>query len=237
MRICCVEDEIAQGELLKKRILAWGESNNIQVNMDIYKSANEYLFNADKCAYDLIFLDIRMDDINGMELARQIREKDKDVLLVFVTSERGFVFEGYEVNAYRYIIKPISDEKLADVLEYAKNNAVRDEGSIVLKVDNETIRIMRNDIAYIEVKGHYVDIHTMSDIITHKTSFEDIMELLNENSVFFIKTHRSYAVNIDKILKIGRTEVTLITKETVPVSKSMYQPVNKAFIKYNLGDK
>jgi len=52
--------------------------------------------------------------------------------------------------------------------------------------------------------------------------------------VFFIKTHRSYAVNIDKILKIGRTEVTLITKETVPVSKSMYESVNKAFIKYNL---
>ena len=234
MRICYVEDEAAQAELLRKRVIAWGESNDIQVNMDLYKSANEYLFNAGKCAYDLIFLDIRMDDTNGMELARRIREEDKDVLLVFVTSERGFVFEGYEVDAYRYILKPISDEKLSEVLDYAKNNAVRDEGSIVLKIDNEITRIMRNDIAYIEVKGHYVDIHTASETIIYKTSFEDLMELLNENSLVFIKTHRSYAVNIDKILKIGRTEVTLITKETVRVSKSMYESVNKAFIKYNL---
>ncbi|MBR4795855.1 MAG: response regulator transcription factor, partial [Lachnospiraceae bacterium] len=232
--ICYVEDEIAQAELLRKRVIAWAESNDIQVNMDLYKSANEYLFNAGKSAYDLIFLDIRMDDTNGMELARRIREEDKDVLLVFVTSERGFVFEGYEVDAYRYILKPVSDDKLTEVLEYAKNNAVRDEGSIVLKIDNEITRIMRNDIAYIEVKGHYVDIHTVSETIIYKTSFEDLMELLNENSLVFIKTHRSYAVNLDKILKIGRMEVTLITKETVPVSKSMYESVNKAFIKYNL---
>ncbi|MBR5790036.1 MAG: LytTR family transcriptional regulator, partial [Lachnospiraceae bacterium] len=90
------------------------------------------------------------------------------------------------------------------------------------------------DIIYIEVKGHYVDIHTASETIIYKTSFEDLMKLLNENSLVFIKTHRSYAVNLDKILKIGRMEVTLITKETVPVSKSMYESVNKAFIKYNL---
>ncbi|MBQ9342513.1 MAG: response regulator transcription factor [Lachnospiraceae bacterium] len=234
MRICCVEDEIAQGELLKKRILSWGEANNVQINIDLYKSANEYLFNAGKYSYDLIFLDIRMDDINGMELAKKIREGDKNVLLVFVTSERGFVFEGYEVDAYRYIIKPISDEKLNDVLNYAVKNAVRDEGSIIFRVDNEMIRIMRSDITYIEVKGHYVDIHTSDDLITLKMSFEEALSFLNENNELFIKTHRSYAVNIDKILKIGRTELTLTNKEVIPVSKSMYEPINKAFINYNL---
>ena len=234
MRICCVEDEIAQGELLKKRILTWGEANNVQINIDLYKSANEYLFNAGKYSYDLIFLDIRMDDINGMELAKRIREEDKGVLLVFVTSEREFVFEGYEVNAYRYILKPISDEKLADVLDYARKNAVRDEVSIVLKIDNEIVRIMRSDIIYVEVKGHYVDIHASDEIITCKMSFEDVLAKINGNSELFIKTHRSYAVNIDKILKIGRTELTLTGKEIIPVSKSMYESVNRAFIKYNL---
>ncbi|MBQ1870767.1 MAG: response regulator transcription factor [Lachnospiraceae bacterium] len=234
MRICCVEDEIAQGELFKKRILTWGEANNVQINIDLYKSANEYLFNAGKYSYDLIFLDIRMDDINGMELAKRIREEDKGVLLVFVTSEREFVFEGYEVNAYRYILKPISDEKLADVLDYARKNAVRDEVSIVLKIDNEIVRIMRSDIIYVEVKGHYVDIHASDEIITCKMSFEDVLAKINGNSELFIKTHRSYAVNIDKILKIGRTELTLTGKEIIPVSKSMYESVNRAFIKYNL---
>lgn len=234
MRICCVEDEIAQGELLKKRILNWGEANNVQINIDLYKSANEYLFNAGKYSYDLIFLDIRMDDINGMELAKRIREEDKGVLLVFVTSEREFVFEGYEVNAYRYILKPISDEKLADVLDYARKNAVRDEVSIVLKIDNEIVRIMRSDIIYVEVKGHYVDIHASDEIITCKMSFEDVLAKINGNPELFIKTHRSYAVNIDKILKIGRTELTLTGKEIIPVSKSMYESVNRAFIKYNL---
>ncbi|MBQ7076891.1 MAG: response regulator transcription factor [Lachnospiraceae bacterium] len=229
-----MEDEVAQGEFLKKRILTWGEANNVQINIDLYKSANEYLFNAGKYSYDLIFLDIRMDDINGMELAKKIREEDKDVLLVFVTSERGFVFEGYEVDAYRYILKPISDEKLSDVLNYAVKNAVRDEGSIILKVDNEMTRIKRSDIIFIEVKGHYVDIHTNEGVITTKMSFEEALASLNENNELFIKSHRSYAVNLDKILKIGRTELTLTNRDVIPVSKSMYEAVNKAFINYNL---
>lgn len=229
-----MEDEVAQGEFLKKRILTWGEANNVQINIDLYKSANEYLFNAGKYSYDLIFLDIRMDDINGMELAKKIREEDKDVLLVFVTSERGFVFEGYEVDAYRYILKPISDEKLSDVLNYAVKNAVRDEGSIILKVDNEMTRIKRSDIIFIEVKGHYVDIHTNEGVITTKMSFEEGLASLNENNELFIKSHRSYAVNLDKILKIGRTELTLTNRDVIPVSKSMYEAVNKAFINYNL---
>ncbi len=234
MRVCCVEDEVAQGEFLKKRILTWGEANNVQINIDLYKSANEYLFNAGKYSYDLIFLDIRMDDINGMELAKKIREEDKDVLLVFVTSERGFVFEGYEVDAYRYILKPISDEKLSDVLNYAVKNAVRDEGSIIFKIDNEMTRIKRSDIIFIEVKGHYVDIHTNEGVITTKMSFEEGLASLNENNELFIKSHRSYAVNLDKILKIGRTELTLTNRDVIPVSKSMYEAVNKAFINYNL---
>ena len=229
-----MEDEVAQGEFLKKRILTWGEANNVQINIDLYKSANEYLFNAGKYSYDLIFLDIRMDDINGMELAKKIREEDRDVLLVFVTSERGFVFEGYEVDAYRYILKPISDEKLSDVLNYAVKNAVRDEGSIIFKIDNEMTRIKRSDIIFIEVKGHYVDIHTNEGVITTKMSFEEGLASLNENNELFIKSHRSYAVNLDKILKIGRTELTLTNRDVIPVSKSMYEAVNKAFINYNL---
>ena len=74
------------------------KNKNIEVHADLFESAEEYLFKAEQNYYDVIFLDISMRGQNGMELARKIREKEKDVILVFVTSDASYVFDGYEVG-------------------------------------------------------------------------------------------------------------------------------------------
>ena len=176
---------------------------------------------------------------NGMELARQIREKEEDVILVFVTSDASYVFDGYEVGAYRYLMKPVEERKLWEILDYVRaQNATEEENYILVKKGSQSVRVNLRDILYIEAQKHYVNLHLEKvEPMTVKAVFAELLQEIQEKSDTFLATHRSYAVNIDKVVRIGRTECILSDGSSIPVSRSFYKAVNEAFIKYHLGRK
>ncbi len=236
MRICYCEDETAQAEYFRKRVLAWAAEKRMDVCVDVFESAEEYLFKADTISYDAIFLDIAMRKMNGMELAKRIRANDKNTILVFVTSDPSFVFDGYEVDAYRYLMKPIHEEKLCEILEYAGTRSKTDHSCIIVRTDSENQRIMLCDLLYVEVQGHYVNMHLVDDrVITVKMSFSELLSQVNSAEGHLVQTHRSYAVNLPHVVRIGRTECHIDDGGCIPVSKSSYKKLNEAFIDYNLG--
>lgn len=236
MRVCYCEDEIAQAEFLKEQVNKWAASNDANMLVDIFESAEEFLFKSDEAAYDLIFLDISMKSMSGMELARKIREKDKNTVIVFVTSDPGYVFEGYEVNAYRYLLKPVSETKLAEILEAVSEREDRaQEESIILKVAGENYKLKLSDIMYVEAQGHYINIvKSDGETISLKSGFSDVLKRINETGEHCVTAHRSYAVNISMISSIGRSECHLSDGTAIPVSRSAYKDLNDKFIKYNL---
>lgn len=237
MTICYCEDESAQAKAFAIKIDQWAKNKNIEVHADLFESAEEYLFKAEQNAYDVIFLDISMRGQNGMELARQIREKEKDVILVFVTSDASYVFDGYEVGAYRYLMKPLDEEKLWEILDYARTQKeVEEENYILVKKDSQSVRVNLKDIIYIEAQKHYVNLRMENkESINIKTAFTELLQETQEKSDTIFLTHRSYAVNIEKVVRIGRTECVLSDSSVIPVSRSFYKEVNEAFIKYHLG--
>lgn len=179
------------------------------VRTDLFECAEEYLFKAEQNAYDVIFLDISMRGQNGMELARQIREKEKDVILVFVTSDASYVFDGYEVGAYRYLMKPVDEEKLWEILDYARTQKeVEEENYILVKKDSQSVRINLKDIIYIEAEKHYVNLCMENkESINIKTAFTELLQETQEKSDTILLTHRSYAVNIEKVVRIEERSV------------------------------
>ena len=237
MTICYCEDESAQAKAFAIKIDQWAKNKNMAVCTDLFECAEEYLFKAEQNAYDVIFLDISMRGQNGMELARQIREKEKDVILVFVTSDASYVFDGYEVGAYRYLMKPVDEEKLWEILDYARTQKeVEEENYILVKKDSQSVRINLKDIIYIEAEKHYVNLCMENkESINIKTAFTELLQETQEKSDTILLTHRSYAVNIEKVVRIGRTECVLSDSSVIPVSRSFYKEVNEAFIKYHLG--
>lgn len=237
MTICYCEDESAQAKAFAIKIEQWAKNKNIAVHTDLYESAEEYLFKADQNTYDVIFLDISMRGQNGMELARQIREKETDVILVFVTSDASYVFAGYEVGAYRYLMKPVEAKKLWEILDYTRaQKAAEEENYILVKKDSQSVRVNLRDVLYIEAQKHYVNLYLENEEpMTVKVVFAELLQEMQEKSDTFLATHRSYAVNIDKVVRIGRTECTLSDGSSIPVSRSFYKAVNEAFIGYHLG--
>ncbi len=239
MRVCYCEDEAAQAKLFKNQVDKWAIENGTNVRMDIYESAEEFLFKTDAVAYDLIFLDISMKSMSGMELARRIRERDNNTVIVFVTSDPGYVFEGYEVNAYRYLLKPVSETKLVEILEAVstRENQTQEE-SIILKLAGENYRLKLSDIMYVEAQGHYINIvKADGETLSLKSGFSDVLKRINETGEHCVTAHRSYAVNVSKISSIGRSECHLSDGTTIPVSRSAYKDLNDKFIKYNLEGK
>lgn len=236
MTICYCEDESAQAKVFSIKIDQWAKNKNIAVHTDLFESAEEYLFQAEQNAYDVIFLDISMRGQNGMELARKIREKEKDVVLVFVTSDASYVFDGYEVGAYRYLMKPVDEKKLWEILDYARmQREVEEENYILVKKDSQSVRVNLNDVLYMEAQKHYVNLYLEDqESINIKTVFTELLQEMQEKSDTVLATHRSYAVNIEKVVRIGRMECVLADGSVIPVSRSFYKEVNEAFIRYHL---
>jgi len=236
MKIGYCEDETAQAEYLKKRIEAWADKKGVPCRIDLFGSAEEFLFKADCFAYDLLLLDISMSKISGMELARRIRENDANVKIVFITSDQSHVFEGYEVNAFRYLMKPIEDKKLIEVLDQVSKqlNHTHDD-SVILKIDGENVRLTCDEVTYLEVQGHYVQIRLASGkTLQIKDSFANVLAQFNAYGERFVASYRSYAVNLSVIRQIGRTECVLTDDTRIPVSRSAYKSLNNAFIQYHL---
>lgn len=105
-----------------------------------------------------------------------------------------------------------------------------------MKKDSQSVRVNLKDIIYIEAQKHYVNLCMENkESINIKTAFTELLQETQEKSDTIFLTHRSYAVNIEKVVRIGRTECVLSDSSVIPVSRSFYKEVNEAFIKYHLG--
>lgn len=209
--------------------------NEIQLNasIDSFSSAEQFLFEHPRhYPYSCIFLDIQMGTISGMDLAKKIRETDQNMIIVFLTSSEDYVFDGYEVNAFRYILKPISSEQINKILLTIYNTPARKE--IILKVNGEFIKLFLDEIFYVEAQEHYLDIHTIDKYYCIKENISDFMKKLDST---FTQPHRSYIVNISKINRITKNSVLLENKFELPISRSKQREINSLFIEFNMRNK
>ncbi|MDE6621343.1 MAG: LytTR family DNA-binding domain-containing protein [Lachnospiraceae bacterium] len=235
MRIAYCEDEAAQAKLVRSMIMQWAESRRTAAEVVLFESAEEFLFKNDDYPYDIVFLDIAMRQMNGVELARAIREKDRKLPIAFLTADRTFAIEGYEVHAVRYLLKPVTMEKLGSLLdELSAERGDNTEDTVCITVGGKgTVRkLAESSICYVEVLGHYTQLHLNDDsAVRIKESLAAVVEMLHRKEVF-VKCHRSFVVNLAYVEKISRTECMLSDGTVLPVSRSAYQELNERFIEY-----
>ena len=236
MRLAYCDDEEIQLEYMRQLAEHWARQAGVSLTYCAYKSAEELLFeNSESYPFDLLILDIDMQGtdgtpgMSGMALARKIRMKDDKIPILFLTNKREYVFEGYEVQALRYLLKPISEEKLFPLLGEVCEAAKEEVQSLIVSADGEHCKIAVPDILYLEADGHYVRIHAAKRDYIVKRAFT---ELAGELADGFVSTHRSYLVHLKYVERVQRTECILSDGSSVPVSRNSYKAVNEAFIGY-----
>lgn len=232
VRVAIVEDETELHDYYGKMIEAWGKARNVRIAATFIENSEEYLFKYDRQnIFDIIFLDVCMKDMNGMELAHEIRKFDRNAQIVFLTGKPEYVFEGYEIGAVRYLVKPVAEGDLEKALDVCleKLESIR-EDYIAIKYHGENLRLSRSEIIFVKVDGHYLKMQTVDGAYEWKASLKEILAKLDSDR--FVMANRSAVVNLEFVTKITREECVLENGEAIPVSRGAYGPLNDAFMRY-----
>lgn len=219
-------------EILTEMINRWAEKENEQVTVGCYRSAEQFLFcMKDEPHYDLAFLDIQMSKIDGLQLAQMIRKEDRLIFLVFTTALKKYAPKGYEVQAFRYMIKPLGEDQVFQALtEAGRMIEDRKKEAVIVTRGDESRRIFKADIYYIEVDNHHIILHLKEEIIRFKAKLKEFETQFKEPQ--FCKCHRSYIVNLKYTGKISREGVEIDGKETLPISKTRWEALNHCYMEY-----
>ena len=229
-RIAICDDEQNQIEYITSIVTSWSNHKGHSCEIRTFASAEAFLFEYEEDkAYDILLLDLEMKSMNGIELAKRIRKDNNRAEIIFITSHFEFVGEGYEVDALHYLIKPISVEKLTQVLTKAAEKLSVEPPSVVISCEGETVKLYESDILYVESFLHYIVIHTKDNEYKIK---ENISVFENKVSDVFYRIHRSYLVSLKYITRISRTSVNIGNTE-LPLSRGKYDNINRAFIEHN----
>lgn len=231
MKIAICDDCINEYDLLFGYINEWKNNFYSDVTVEYFSSAEEFLFHwPEEKSFDLVFLDVEMKSISGMDLAKEIRKIDEHMMITFVTGYHNYVFDGYSVRALNYILKPISREKCFETLDIALKelNNKNVNKFYILKNHKSSKKIRLDDIKYMIMFSHYIDIVTTDEVVKYKIKIGEIEKELPYPK--FIRCHRSYIVNLNYVDTILPDKLILNDGLSIPISKKKWGDVNAAFI-------
>ncbi len=173
-------------------------------------------------SFDIVFLDIMMCDPDGMKTARIFREKAFDKILIFVSSSREYVFEAYDVEAFQYLLKPVDDRKLKNVLQKAiLKTENRSQEFIIVSKERQKKKLFLDDIYYFEIKGRMIDVHGAEGIFTYYEQIGELEKKLRDKG--FFRCHKSYLINLKYVDVYNRQEVILENGEEIMIAKRRYE--------------
>jgi len=227
--VALCEDEKIFTETLEKICRDIFENLKAEYRISTYSSGEDFLksFSGEHKRYDLVLLDVVMGGISGIELARIIRETDQEAVLIFITSHREYVFEGYDVNALHYLLKPVDVARLEHLVIKAYNDRFQN-AFFIFKSGTLNQKIAVKDIFSLETRGRKVSIRLADRILQYSGKLAELLEELPKDA--FVRCHQSYAVNIGNVRELTRFAAITSDGKKVPISRAYMKTVQKAFL-------
>ena len=229
--IAVVDDDPRDAEALRTYVEEYCRKHDHAAIIHVFHDGLELIRDTEN--HDIVFLDIQMKKLDGLETARFIRKISKENVLVFVTNMAQFAIKGYEVDALDFILKPVSMASIEYVMDKAMKRL--DEGGrslFSLKAAGGTVSLSANDIVYVEVFDHNLVYHTTRGEYTVRGRLSDVSEKLSPDR--FVMCNRSFIVNLRHVSNVT-ADYLLIGDTRIPVSKSHRKELMKRFSNY-LGD-
>lgn len=230
MRLAIVDDEsVYRSQIAELIDSVCGRS---EVSCFLYSDGSELIRSFESgFKLDALFLDIEMKDVDGMTAAKKVREYSRDIPIIFLTSHTELAMEGYEVEAFRFLSKPVNEIKLRETIADLEKKLKVDE-KIVLHKDGEDIINPVSDLIYVEASNNDARFCFKSGTVELRMKFADALKKVDEVSSDFYKIHRSYYVNLAHVKKLSATEVILDNKAVLPVARSAASDAKKSLLDY-----
>ena len=228
LEITIIENNPNELASLTNSLNLWANENNFHISIYSYDSGEAYFSSKSSHRSNLFLLDIQLDGMNGVEIAKQLRSNKYEGEIIFLTSFREYVFDGYQVHALNYLLKPIDHAALYACLNEITESLKTD--FYVFRYKQDIIQIAYQDILTFSSSLHNVDILTPNEHFTQYTSLSNVINYLPKQ---FVRVHRSYIVNLSHIHKISGNVITLSNRTTVPIGRQYINNIRQTFSEYS----
>jgi DNA-binding LytR/AlgR family response regulator len=234
MHIAICDDNLGELSRISSVLEDYRRECNNAITYETFNNATTLLETIKNKSYDLLILDILMPCITGMEAAREIRQFNTEVPIIFLTSSREYAVESYRVNAEDYILKPVIKDEMIHVINKQFDKLMQNDAFVTIKVENGIIKLPLSKIVYVEVVNRRVQFNLTSAEL-HETygylaDYEN--NLLAEH--FFYKPHRSYLINLNYATKLDKNGFATTIGHTVPVARDAFSKAKAAYMKHLL---
>ena len=195
-----------------------------------------HLDTAEILSYDIMFLDIDMGDINGINLARIFRKLGSKAIIVFITNYIEYSPEGYEVHAFRFLMKSQLDQKLSAYLCDAVKELSSRNRSLRFSLNGEPLDIHIHDLLYLESRNRKIYPHTIDYYKAEYMCFYSTLDHMEEqlNRLGFLRVHKSFLVNMSYICRLRYDQVQLCNGTVLPVSERRYSELRERYLSWKL---
>lgn len=233
MRIAICDDDERELRYLSELITEYQSGREENVDFRMYCNGTDFLCETKGGEYDLVLLDVLMPGLNGIQVARELRERDKNVKIILLSAAPEFAVESYSVGAYHYLLKPADHDLLFQLFDKVEGElTIQDEQGFVVRNREGIVRIDFSRLEYVEVINKTVFFH-LTDGVIHEVngSLTDFEERFLDRTDF-IKTHRSYLVNLGYIQAMDANFVVTKNGHRIPVSRPRRKQVRDTYMHF-----
>lgn len=230
MKIAICDDNL---ECIRDIKCFFDSQDNSEYACDEYKSGESLLeiLSDNPLMYDIIFLDMEMTGIDGIETGKLIREKNDDVVIIFVTAYEQYMKKSFECRPFRFLTKPLNEKELELSFRDAEKYLAKRKRICTLTDKRNTIRLLYDNILYCECNGHWIIIHTKDEEIKLFMSMKELIAYFDNTSIY--RVHKSFAVNFKYIQTIKDNRILLNEKRVeLPLGRAYKETVYNQYTEY-----
>lgn len=233
INIAIVEDNEKDAAMLSECIEKYFSSAKKIYSLQVFDNVVSFIEKYQSHC-DIIFMDIELPLMNGMEASHRIRQFDKNVIIIFVTNMAQFALEGYEVNAFDFVIKPVTYYNFSIKLNRAVEMLERNGGTkIMVRTRQGVFNVNASDIEFIEITDHSLAYHTVNDVLVATGHLYEIENALVSSG--FFKCNRCYLVNMKYVKSVTDNTVEMVNGEKLQISRNKRKDFLEALTEYLCG--
>lgn len=229
MNIAIVDDSREEQQIIHNAVADWAEKNHQRLNFSIYDNGESFIADLDSRSFDIVFMDIYMDKLSGIETAKVLRKHSLETILIFMTTSQEHMAQAFPCHAFDYIMKPIDISRLCKTLDEALKILPENQPYLDITFEKQKISILYSDLLYILSSSNYCIITVKDNEYKIRTSFNELTAHFEGYSEFFV-INRGIIVNLDNVLRIDNCNCIMLDNNSIPISRRKKSEVEQAFL-------
>lgn len=237
IKVAICDDTVSVTAEIEEMLMHIKKKKKIDIDTEVFfdgKTLCEQIEKGSK--YDLIYLDIKMHEMNGIDAAKIIRKKDMKTILIYVSSYESYLKQLFEVEPFRFLDKPIDEKQFQKFFDKAYERIIEDSVFFRFKFNKEVFRIPIKDILYFESDNRIIYLITDQTRYRFYGKLNAIEQCLKNCKTIFLRIHQSYLVNYNYIKRMGFTEIELFNKKILPISDDKQKKIRDKYCSFVGGE-